>query len=350
MAADRRNTNGAPSAILEGDDVETTIRTYQAGLTIRKEEPRPTAEGRKAQRQAIAAGDKAGVRLIDSMGKLTRTIVRELAEHRYGAKWAAIHLEDLNAEANLTVLKAAAEFDSARGPKFHTYAAMHVRNKIRSIVTDETGSSVKVPASWSRMRRRAVLERKDMAEQLGRNPSTSELRERLLTVCMQWSFEHLTQRQQELPLLDRTELAIQKLRKQGMLSALDHLDEVLLSGSEPVRLDAPLSNSSGETRTQAESITQADPERGVDETALQADMLSAIRNSLKELTTREQQIICLRYGIHGTEPWSFTEIGQQFNLSAERVRQIEDEARRKLRQSPNSSRMLAAHLYPEAAA
>lgn len=321
--------------ILSPEDLKEAIVTYQAGLAARAT-PSPCPAQR---RKAIAAGDAAGVQIVNSMVKLSRTIVREIAENRYGREGAYPLLEDLESEAHLAVLDAAARFDAHRGPKFPTFASMTVRNKIRSLVMEDANASVKVPASWARMRRRAVMERQDMADELGRNPTSSELKERLLGVCMQWAFDHLTDNEQMLPLEKRAERAVKKLRKQGMLAALDHIDEVLLYGADPVRLDAPTLSSENEGRTNADILIPAITE-DTTESAAHHELQRDIDTALGGLSERERAIVRYRFGMHDGTEWAFGEIGAVFQISAERVRQLEEEVRRKLAKNP----ALAGHL------
>lgn len=326
--------------ILSNDNIMEAIVVYQRGLASRED----TSLTPQEKRAAIAAGDLAGMQIVNSMVRLSRTIIREIAENRYGREGAAPLLEDLESEAHLAVLGAAAKFDPGRGPKFPTWAGMAIRNKIRSLVMEDVGVSVKVPASWSRMRRRAVMERQDMADELGRNPTTSELRERLLGVSVQWALDHLTDEQQQLTLDKRADLAMKKLRKQGMLAALDNIDEVMLYGADPIRLDAPTLSSGGDTRTNADVLAPAVTE-DISTTASQQELRRDIELALSRLTEREREIVRYRFGMHDGTEWAFGDIAQVFCISAERVRQLEEEVRRKLRQDPELGPTLAAHLF-----
>lgn len=328
--------------ILSNEALTEALSAYQAGLGARRGEVECPVE----RRRAVAAGDVAGMQIVNSLAKLSRTIVREIAENRYGREGAAPLVEDLESEAHLAVLDAAAKFDRSRGPKFPTWAGMSVRNRIRSLVMEDANASVKVPASWARMRRRAIMERQDMADALGRNPTTSELKERLLAVCMQWAFDHLSDKEQGLPLVERAELAVKKLRKQGMLAALDHIDEVLLYGADPVRLDAPSLSSDGDGRTHAEVLAPV-VEDDIAAAATHSEMRRDLERALGRLSERERIIVQLRFGMHDGVEWPFSEIGAVFRISAERVRQLEEEVRRKLRCDPDVGPSLKAHLLPD---
>lgn len=339
------------SGVLQGDDAAELVKAYQRGLTAGKKLRRArdlSAKQEAKLRRDTAEGEQAAERLIGSMVRLSMRIVREIAESRYGREGAAGMIDELMTEANISVLEAASKFDAAKGPAFNTWAAQQVRNKVRSMVMDDNTSGIKLASSWSRMRRRAVLERQDMSEELGREPTLTELHDRLYDVCMDWAYDHLTPAQQSAPPEEREQIAIGKLRKQGMLSALKYLDEVLVSGTNPTRLDTPLGDSEdgatiGTLLPDYESGTEAHDRASAHE--LRETLMAA----LSKLTYRERAIVLYRFGFDGDRVWTYQEIGEVFSVSAERIRQIEERVRAQMREDPQLSDVLWAHLHPEAA-
>lgn len=339
----------AEHEVLQRDDAAARVRLYQKSVAARKRltsgrKLTPSSHA-KAERE-VAAGQQAGEELVGSMIKLSMQIVREFAEARHGREGAAPLMDELLSEANIAVLEAASSFDPKRGPAFNTWAAQSVRNRIRSLVMDDIGSGIKVASSWNRMRRRAILERQDLADELGRQPSMEELQSRLEAVCMDWAYEHLTAAQKALPPKKRQEAARSKLRKQGMLSALNRLDEVLNSGSPVSHLDAPV----GDSGATLGSLVMEDPEAPSAHDHVSAkELRELVTNVLAPLAERERSIILHRFGFIDGEVWTYKAIGELFDVSAERIRQIEEKVRTQLRDDPKLGPVLWAQLHPDEA-
>ena len=173
-----------------------------------------------------------------SCWKLSYLIVCELSEKRFGKERSYEMLPDLLAEANIAIVQAVHYFDKQQIPKFHTYAGNMVRNHIRAVLGKE--GYLRLAPGWNRVKRMAATHGPELASKLGRQWSVDELRDLLEVECLKWSHDQQTDAQKLLPGPKRRKLAETKLRKQGMLSALLDLEDILLIAQPFVKPDAPL--------------------------------------------------------------------------------------------------------------
>lgn len=341
----RHNTGLTPN-VLDNDDAAENVRAYQRGLSASKKLSRtaPLSDSRAATaRRDAAAGEAAAQKLIESMLKLSTRIVREIAEARHGREGAAPLMEDLLSEANLAVLEAAKTFDPSKDVGFSRWGAQQVRNTIRTHVMEDNASGFKIYSSWARIRRRAIPERHDLSVKLGREPTMTELKEHMVEVCLEWAYDHLKPSERKLKPAERRDAALSKLRKQGTLSAIEHLEDALNAGAHPVRLDTPVGDD--EDSSTWGSLLPADEEGSKPHTLVAAQELrSLLMRALTPLSEREQTIILYRFGFVDGDVWTYRAIGDMFSISAERVRQIEEHAREFLRTDSEFASILAGHL------
>lgn len=333
--------------ILSNEDAAERVRAYQKGLRAQRRLQKggltPT-QSTTARRDA-AAGERAAQALVESMLKLATRIVREIAEARHGREGAVPMLEDLMSEASVVILEVAKTFSPAKSSGFSQRAAQSVRNHIRSLVTEDTPSGHKIYSSWARIRRRAIPERHDLAVELGREPTMTELKEHMLTVCLEWAYQHLKPEEQNLNPDERRDVAMAKLRKQGTLSAIEHLEEVLNTGAHPLRLDSPIGESEGEPGATWGSQLAADgAESEAHDRVVASDLRTTLMAAIQHLAEREQTILLYRFGFVDGEVWTYRTIGEMFQISAERVRQVEEQVRTYLRTESPYAAELAEYL------
>ena len=336
--------------VLTQSEIKQHIADYQRAAVARKEleSDATLSRARRVElRKICRKGDDASLTIISSMARLAGVIVNETVDKRFGkSSGHDIIREELRSTAYINILEAALKYDDSRGPDFSTYAARQIRNSVRNIVADTTESSVKVVQSWSRMRRRAILERRQMQEDLGRTPTMSELKARMYDVCLEWGYNHLPPEAADKSDEEREDLAIRKVRKSGMLSAINRLDEVFITGLAPVLLDAPVNSTDGGS-TFGEMLPEPDSADQVYRQVEHGALREVLNESFSKLSSREKDIIMLRWGFADGKPWAFRDIGQKFQISAERVRQIDEQARRTIRKDPNTAESLRAFLHPE---
>lgn len=342
----RGRSDSLNPSILTNEDAADQVRAYQKGLSAKKrlKGPKELSDTRRATaRRDSAAGEEAAQKLVESMLKLSTRIVREIAEARHGREGAAGLMDDLLSEANLAVLEAAKSFDPSKDVGFSRWAARSVRNTIRTLVMEDNASGFKIYSSWARIRRRAIPERHDLATKLGRDPSMQELKDHMLQVCLEWAYDRLRPEEMHLKGEARREAAMAKLRKQGTLAALNHLEDALDSGAQPVRLDTPVGDDEDGSSWGSLLPAQGETERGHD-LVVRQELRSLLMRALEPLSEREKTIILYRFGFIDGEVWTYRSIGDMFSISAERVRQIEEQARTFLRTESEVADLLAAHL------
>jgi len=274
-----------------------------------------------------------------SCWRLAWLIVREQAEERFGRDRATDMLPDLLSEANFALVKAVRDFDPSQTPKFATYAARVIRDHTRAVLARE--GYVRLAPSWGRVKRLAATRLPEMTHELGRRPSIEELQADLMRRCLDWAADHLTDEQKRLPAAQRKKLALAKLRKQGMLGAIRDIEEILVVSQSTISLDSPVGDAGGGTLS--EMVAAEDHGSLLDRAEL-GELHGKIMEALATLTDREREIVLLRYGFDGSEGWTYASIAERFDVSSERIRQIERGALEKLSSSENGFAGLSAYL------
>jgi RNA polymerase primary sigma factor len=274
-----------------------------------------------------------------SCWRLAWVIVREQAEERFGRDRATDLLPDLLSEANFALVKAVHDFDPAQTPKFATYAARVVRDHTRAVLSRD--GYMRLAPSWNRVKRMAATRMPELVHMLGRAPTTQELQEDLMKRCIEWAEDHLTDEQKRLPAVQREKLAVAKLRKQGMLGAIRDIEEVLVVSQSVVSLDAVVGDEGGATL--GDTIIAGGESALLDRVEM-GELHEAIMEALAALTDREREIVLLRYGFDGSEGWTYSAIAERFDVSSERIRQIERGALEKLATPNGAFSAFAGHL------
>lgn len=217
---------------------------------------------------------------------------------------AGLPLEDLFAEGSVGLIEAVKHFDPDKGNRFITYAVWWIRKSILMALSNSS-RLVKVPAyRQKRIRELRDVERR-LQSTLGRKPSRSEIR------------EHFSVRSSTI-------------------------DRLLQLDYRELSLDAPANSQTD--RTLSDKLADSrdgDPE----ESMILREGQSILRQAVAELNDREREIITYRFGLEDEPPRTLTEIGNQLGLSRERVRQLEQEIKRRLRRLL-SRRHAPKQIYP----
>lgn len=243
-----------------------------------------TPEQERELGHRVQSGDlEAREHLIRANLRLVVSIAKIYADR-------GLPLQDLIAEGNIGLMKAAEKFDPDAGCRFSTYGTWWIKQAIRRALTN-TVKSVRVPGYMTEMMSKWRTYAQELAYRLGRNPTVEEVAQELEIPRETW------------PLLKRT---IESSGTGGAVSL-----DVLSANQETVEdpnMDSP------------------------DEQTEQSDLLTRLEELLEVMDDREATILRLRYGLGtpGGEPMTLKEIGKVIGLTRERVRQLEQEALRKL--------------------
>lgn len=254
-----------------------------------------TAEEEVILAQKIREGDQA------ALERLTKTNLRFVVSVAKQYQNQGLTLGDLINEGNLGLIKAAKRFDETKGFKFISYAVWWIRQSILQAIAEQSrivrlplnqvGSLSKISKAFSKLE-----------QEYEREPSPEELADTLETT-------------------------------------VDKISDTLSNSGRHVSMDAPFVQ--GEENTLLDVLENDDP--NTDSNLINESLSEEIKRSLSTLTEREREIIVLFFGLSTNHPLSLEEIGEKFNLTRERVRQIKDKALQRLRHT-SRSKILKSYL------
>ena len=277
------------SEVLEGVSTEDPVRMYLKEIG---NVPLLTSDQEVDLAMRVEAGD------VDAKRELTEANLRLVVSIAKKYVGRGMPFLDLIQEGNMGLMKAVDKFDYTKGYKFSTYATWWIRQAITRGIAD-TGRTIRVPVHMVETINKTLRMTRQLLQELGREPTPEEV-------------------------ADRLGVPVSRVR------------EVLKISRDPVSLDTPIGE---EDDSHLGDFIEDDTALSPADSATFSMLREELANALESLTERERQVVKLRFGLEDGRARTLEEVGKEFNVTREGIRQIEAKALRKLRHPSRSKRL-----------
>ncbi len=279
--------------VVEGLNIEDPVRMYLKEIG---KVPLLTWEEEVELAQRMEQGDEmAKQRLAEANLRLVVSIAKKYVGR-------GMQLLDLIQEGNLGLIKAVEKFDYNKGYKFSTYATWWIRQAITRSIADQA-RTIRIPVHMVETINRTTRVSRQLLQELGREPSPEEI-----------------------------------AKEMGI--SVERVREILKIAQEPVSLESPVGE---EDDSHLSDFIRDDNIATPADAATYTLLKEQLEDVLKDLTEREQQVLRMRFGLDDGHPLTLEQVGKHFDVTRERIRQIEAKALRKLKH-PSRSKKLKDYL------
>lgn len=275
--------------VLDGVSTEDPVRMYLKEIG---NVPLLTSEQEVRLAKLVEQGDQ------NAKNQLTEANLRLVVSIAKKYVGRGMPFLDLIQEGNMGLMKAVDKFDYTKGYKFSTYATWWIRQAITRGIAD-TGRTIRVPVHMVETINKTLRMSRQLLQELGREPTPGEVAE---------------------------ELGVPESR----------VREVLKISRDPVSLDTPIGE---EDDSHLGDFIEDDTALSPADSATFSMLREELNNALGSLTPREREVVTLRFGLEDGRARTLEEVGREFNVTRERIRQIEAKALRKLRHPSRSKRL-----------